>query len=266
MFAEKHFASLLPLRLPHWRLNRVMEMLRHRPQPLRPRWKDDHPIRVYRRMLLELLAAGDDEDKLNAVQVEQPAVYEAHRYHYSPDFRPRQEIEARLLTRESLEETASKLGADPQAIEYYASIFFDVRDALDHSSWVSLMIRSRMRYDQESGCSRAEAERGYVMRLFAGFGGPLVLDALMNPLGETKPPENAEEIRAWSEESVTRIVRAMGTAAAATIEITGKKELQLIRLAQRLIRGRKTELGPGDDDLNKRIEATLTWFEKSGLE
>src|SRR4051794_25022874 len=130
MFAEKHLASLLPLRLPHWRLNRVTEMLRHRPQPLRPGRKDDHPIRAYRRLLLELLAAGDNEVKLTAVREERPAVHEAHRYHYSPDFRWRQEIEARLLTRESLENIAFKLGANPKAVEYYASLFFDVRDAL----------------------------------------------------------------------------------------------------------------------------------------
>jgi hypothetical protein len=265
MSAEKHLASLLPLRLPHWRLNRVTEMLRHRPRPLRPGWKDDHPIRVYCRMLRELNAAGDDEEKLIAVREELPAVYEAHRYHYSPDYRTRQEIEARLLTRESFAEIASKLGADPKAIEYYASIFFDVRDALDHRDWVSLMIRSRMRYDEESGCSRAQAEHGYVMRLFAYFGGPLVLDTLMNPFGETKPPENAAEFRAWSEEAVTQIVRAMGTVAAATIEVTCKNTMQLMRLAQRLNRGRKTDSGSGDDVLNKHIEATLAWFEKSGL-
>jgi hypothetical protein len=265
MFAEKHFASRLPLRLPHWRLDRVMEMLRHRPQPLRPGWKDDHPIRAYRRMLHELLAAGEGEEKLAAVREEFPAVYEAHRYHYSPEFRKRQEIEARLLTRASLEEIAFKLGGDPKAIEYFASLFFDVRDALDHRDWVVLMIRRRMRYDEDSGCSRAEAERGYVMRLFGYFGGPLVLDSLMNPLGEKKPPENAEEIRAWCEKSVIQIVHAVGTAAAASIEVTGKNNMQLIRLAQRLIRRRNTELRAGDDDLNKRIEATLSWFDTSGL-
>src|SRR3954451_23698951 len=100
-------ASLLPMRLPHWRLNRVMEMLRHRPKPLWAGWKDDHPIRAYRRMLLELLAAGNDEQKLDIAKTERPAVYAAHRYHYSADFQARQEIEARLLTRESLEEIAS---------------------------------------------------------------------------------------------------------------------------------------------------------------
>jgi len=51
MLAQQHFASLLPLRKPHWRLNRVTEMLRHRPQPLRPRRMDDHPIRAYLGML-----------------------------------------------------------------------------------------------------------------------------------------------------------------------------------------------------------------------
>jgi hypothetical protein len=127
-----------------------MEMLRHRPQPLPAGRKDDHSIRAYRRLLLELLASGDDAEKLDAVKQQFPAVYEAHRYHYSPDFQQRQEIEARLLARESLEAIASKLAAVPRAIEYYASTFFDVRDALDHRTWVSVMMRIRMRYDEES--------------------------------------------------------------------------------------------------------------------
>jgi hypothetical protein len=262
MFAEKHLASLLPMRLPHWRLNRVTEMLRHRPQPLRPRWVDDHPIRAYRRMLLQLLAAGDDEERLEAARGERPALYEAHGYHYSPDFRLRQEIEARLLTRDSLEDIASKFGADAKAIEYYASLFFDVRDALDYRDWVSVMIRSRMRYDRESGCSLAEAEHGYVMRLFAYFGGRRVLDALMNPLGEIKLPENPEEIRAWCDEAVTRIVRTRGTAAAATLEVTSKNTMQLLRLARRRSRGRNSESAPSDDDSNKRIEAALASIDK----
>ena len=62
-----------------------------------------------------------------------------------------------------------------------------------------------------------------------------------------------------------QIVRALGTAAAATIEVAGKNNVQLIRLAQRLSRGRNTESGPRDDVLNKHIEATLSWFEKAGL-
>jgi hypothetical protein len=265
MFGEKHLASRLPLRVPHWRLNRVTEMLRHRPKPLRPCWADDHPIRAYRNLVLELLDADDREEKLHAAILERPAVYVAHRFHYSPEFRQRQEIEARVLTLERMEAIAASLGADPKAVEYYASIFFDVRDALDHRDWVSTMIRNRMRHEEENGCSRAEAERGYVMRLFGYFGGPLVLNALINPLADAKPPETAGDIRAWAEDAVTRTVRSLGTAAAATTEVTGKNALQLIRLAQRQNRGRKSESGPGDDVLNKHIAATLAWFDKLGI-
>jgi hypothetical protein len=264
MFANQHFASLLPLRLPHWRLNRVTEILGHRPQPLQPRRMDDHFIRAYLR-LLELLAASDDEDTLQAVNKQLPAVYEAHRYHYSADFRKRQEIEARLLTSESLDDIASKLAADPKAIEYYAALFFDVRDALDLRDWVSMMIRIRIRYDEESGCSRAEAARGYVTRMFAFFGGPLVLDALLIPFIGTEPPENTQEVRAWSEQALTQIVRTAGAAAAATIEVTGRNEMQFIRMAQRLARGRNIESGPGNDALIKGIQAAVAWFEEAAF-
>jgi hypothetical protein len=105
------------------------------------------------------------------------------------------------------------------------------------------------------------------MRLFGYFGGPLVLDALVNPMGEIKPPKMADDVRAWSEESVQKIVRTMGAAAAATIEITDKNHMQLMRLAARLIRGRKTESERDDhNDLNERIQAALDWLKVPGLE
>jgi len=223
---------------------------------------DDHPIRAYRRLLLDLLAAGDDEGKILAVKVELPAVYAAHRFHYGSDYRMRQEIEARLLAGESFQEIASKLCADPKAIEYYNQIFFDVCDALDHSDWVTLTIRGRTRYDEASGCTRADVERGYVMRLFGYCGGARVVDSLVNPLGETKVPENSEEIHAWAVAAVTQIVQTAGTAAAVTIELTDKNKMRFIRLARRLADMRKTESGPSDVVINKHIQAALEWFKK----
>jgi hypothetical protein len=104
------------------------------------------------------------------------------------------------------------------------------------------------------------------MRLFGYFGGPLVLDALVNPMGEIKPPQKADDVRAWSEESVQTIILIMGAKAAATVEVTDKNHVQLMRLAYRMIRGRKTESERDNhNDLNERIQAALAWLKVPDL-
>lgn len=62
-----------PFRRPQWRLERVRQMIEHRP-PLQPRRSDDHYVRAYRRFLISYLAAGDDEKRRRAVSLELPHV------------------------------------------------------------------------------------------------------------------------------------------------------------------------------------------------
>ncbi len=130
-----------PFRSPQWRLHRVMEMIRHRPRPLRPRRSDDHNIRVYRWVLLELAAAGENDERRDAVFRQYPAVGQAHLLHYSADIENRQVLEARLLTTESFPEIAHRFATEPATIKYYEQIFFHVRDRLKHGDWIRKVIR-----------------------------------------------------------------------------------------------------------------------------
>src|SRR6266404_2714912 len=120
------FLMMSPVRRPQWRLDRVVQMLGHRPSPMRPGRLDDYNIQVYRQVLLELAAAGDDESKRDAVFREYPHVCNAHLLHYSPDIERRQILEARLLTNETFDEIASRYATTPQVIDYYEKLFFHV--------------------------------------------------------------------------------------------------------------------------------------------
>jgi hypothetical protein len=233
MLGRPHFTSLLPLRLPHWRLNRVLEMVRHRPLPLRAGRSDDHEIRAYRRALLLLMEANDDEEKRAAACDELPAVCQAHGLYYSADFATRQQIEARLLTGESCDAIGRRFAVDGMAIQYYSKIFFDVTDALQNRDWIHLMIRGRLRDEQDWGCSCPQAQQGYAMRLFGYYGGPLVLDALTDAMALTEPPQAASQVPGWFDEVIGRIVNTKAAAAAATIELTNQNAMRLIRMAFR---------------------------------
>ena len=100
-----------------------MQMVEHRPSPLKPRQYDDHYVRAYRRILLSLVAAGNDEAVRYAVIQEKPYVYQAHTLHFHPDRHLQQVLQARLLTNESLAEIATRFATEPLTIEFYERFF-----------------------------------------------------------------------------------------------------------------------------------------------
>ena len=80
----------------------------------------------------------------------------------------------RLLTCETLEEIDGRFATEPRVIEFYESVFINVRDQLQHRDWVSKVIVSvRSSIARMIRGGMTDEQRGYVYRLFAYFGGPL---------------------------------------------------------------------------------------------
>jgi hypothetical protein len=79
----------------------------------------------------------------------------------------------------------------------------------------------------------SEAERGHVYRLFAYFGGPLVLDALVSGMVSTTMPRRAEDVGGWFEDALNQLVRTSALAAAASLRLNQRNMMQLVRLALR---------------------------------
>lgn len=223
-----------PTRSPAWRLGRVMEMIRHRPRPLTPRWADDHNIRAYRRILLELAAAGDDGDRRDAVFCEYPAVCKAHMLHYSADVESRQILEARLLTTESFAEIAVRSATEPATVKYYEQIFFNVRDRFECRDWIRKVIRGPAiagRGIENTRSSRAV--RGYVLRLFAFHGGAIALDAVINGMVAKDMPQRTKEVEGWFVDVLGQLIRTTAAAAASTLEMNQTNMIQIIKMALR---------------------------------
>src|SRR6476620_4480541 len=124
-----------------------MELIGHRPEPVRPGLHDDRYIRSYRLMRLALEAAGDDTSKRKAVIRQYPDVWRAHQLHHSPDLMCRQIMEARLLTSETIAEIASRFDMSPAAVDYYEKLFFHVRDRLQSKDWINKIIKGPCRGD-----------------------------------------------------------------------------------------------------------------------
>jgi hypothetical protein len=252
MPAPVHFEARSPMRRPHWRLCRALELLRRRRRPIWPGRADDHPIRAYRLLLLGLTNAGEDIEEQENVIREYPDVCQAHFFYYTPDFTTRQEIEARLLTQESYAEIGRRFATTPKTIEYYEQIFFNVRDRLKLSSWVSKIIRNGLRDEQQWGCSLATAQRGYTLRLFGYAGGPLALDAILNtPMNSSG---RAGDLKAWCKDTLESFIMSAAAAAVINLELTQKNMLQLIKLALRDSKPNRTpEQKAADEEFDSRF-------------
>ena len=61
----------------------------------------------------------------------------------------------------------------------------------------------------------SDAERGFVYKLFAYYGGPLVLDAVTSGLDSTTLPQHGDDIEGWFNNALRQIVRTSAAAAAA---------------------------------------------------
>ena len=77
------------------------------------------------------------------------------------------------------------------------------------------------------------AQRGFVYRLFAYFGGPLVLDAVVMCLSPHQRPQQDEDASAWFDDATRDIVRSRAAMAASVLAIDGHNIMRLLKLALR---------------------------------
>lgn len=226
------FVRHSPLRSPQWRFERVLHLVRHRPQALKVRWADDHSIRAYRNLLLKMAAARRNEAERDAILTQYADLAPAHAIYYSPDQELRQQLEALLLTEESFADIAVRLGTTEKTIEYFEELFFNVRDRLSNQLWIQKVIRGGFDPVRSvSDSDLASAQRGYLLRLFAHCGGILALDVMIRGFDPHGVPRRPEEVRAWFADVLEQLVRTGAVTAASALPLTQGNALRLIQLA-----------------------------------
>jgi hypothetical protein len=98
---------------------------------------------------------------------------------YESDAPARWVVEARMLARQAHEEIADLCGLEPEVIDYYGQLFFDVAARLDAWAYITLVVIGQV----EPGCMRA-AEK--LLKQYAFHNGPLVIDDLVHVLTRPK--------------------------------------------------------------------------------
>ena len=77
-------------------------------------------------------------------------------------------------------------------------------------------------------------QRGYMYRLFAYHGGPLVLEAIVSGVGQVPMPRSSKEVPVWLDAAIANIIRSRAVVAANWLELNRKNAMQLIKLSIRL--------------------------------
>jgi hypothetical protein len=232
-----------PFRRPMWRAERVFAMLEHRPRPLRPRRCDDTYVRAYRCFLKHCLAAGDDTAERLRLHPAMRNVDQAHRLRFDADEERREILQARLLTVETFTEIAARFATEAPVIDCFEKLFFNVRDRLTNKDWIAKIIKGppENRVPSRDGVLTA-AQRGFVYRLFAFFGGPVVLDTLIGCLSPHRMPQQVED--AWFDDATRDIVRSRAAMAASVFAIDGQNIMRVLKLALRTIPARSAVTAP----------------------
>ena len=257
------FAQINPMRLPHWRYERVVELLRCRPRPGRVTREDDHPIRRAHRMFSELAVAGSNQARIGEIRNEHADFWRAHEIHYSTDSLTRHMLEAHLLVQDlSFEEIAPRFDTTRETVEYFAQVYYDVRDRLKSSMWIQKIIRG----DYDPFCRPAkggggELSRGYVLRTLAYSGGRHILEAAIQGLTGNRKPESGAEILHWLGATLEQSVRSAAVAAGLTLQVDSKNAMQLMRIAVKSLppgRGRSRLAGLRERELDARMFTVLS--------
>jgi hypothetical protein len=256
MIVPAEFMKEFPFRRPQWRSERVFEMLAHQPRPLRPRRYDDHFVRAFWRYSRLRLAAADDEQRQERIRLEMPHVSQAHELYHS-DVERRYVVEARLLTRESLGTIGQRLGVEARAVEYFHELFFHVRDRMQCSDWLHMAIRiPRNDHTPDRHGALTTAERGFVYRLFALFGGPLVLDAMIACLSPFPKCYVTGDVLRWLDSGTAEILRSRCAMAACVATVDRYSVMRMLKMGMRIKSPMPTADG-GEEARQKELRALL---------
>jgi hypothetical protein len=202
-----------PLRSACWRLERVRELIDAHPRPRPPsRKNDDAYVRTYYNFLLKIRSA-DSDDWRATLSTKQPALFQAHCGYWSLDLKQRAILEAHILTGETDAQIAQRTGMLPKAVECFEALFFNVRDRLSAQIWIVKTIRGTIWQPAVTANGVLTPQQRWIAyKLFAYFGGPHILDAMIRILSpsasSTSPP-----IAEWFDTATVSQIRQLAVLA-----------------------------------------------------
>lgn len=216
-------------RVPDWRWQRAGEVVDSGGRIVRRR--DDALVREACKFRRLLARCQSDEDRLEALDA-CPELFEAWTIYDAGEdpIEHRWELEARLLSGQSLEDISLATGTPINVIRCYEQMFFDVLSRLKHAS---LIIHSVIGQSVQVGL--AERDYDVLWKLFGYFAGPHVLEAIMFKFIAPAKVTNATGVRAFMKDFTKDQVFLKSGVAMATMPINWQTRELLMTLWQSML-------------------------------
>jgi hypothetical protein len=237
------YAQFDPFRRPDWRFARVLQLVDQQP-PARCTKHDDDYIRQARTFIVRWRNKPQQHPQLLR---ENPGLCYAYQLHERAADEPEPAflVQARLLARQDPAEIAHYLGTIPQTIHWYEKLFFNVTDRLDRRDWITkhvlipALTNAQALRSTPNGTFRQDNwARPFLdgtLKLFAYFGGPLVLDVLIAGFEYGKPLQSLDDLPDWFDRQWTLTIRRRSHQAALQFEVNRFNVMELFSAHQQIM-------------------------------
>lgn len=231
-----------PFRPTSWRYDRIVELLGaegHNRFPIRnvDDFETAHGYSFIKKWehIASNCPANLLQDKLAELFPDDPALYYAYDIFLRPESDPcRIGIEARLLARQTDNTIAKALCIyDPKTIDWYEKLFFNVRDRLESTDYISKQVIGNM---LGKGGLEDPQNYGLSAKFFGYFGGEVMLEFVLNGIDRNiAPPREGDRIVDYADAFVESMVRGRSMLVAQQFQVDTYKIIPLLELHAKLI-------------------------------
>lgn len=241
-------------REPDWRWARVRTLVDRFPTPGRASRHDDEFVRGARTFTVRLRNAElhDDQAAKAKLWFETPDLYYALEFHrrLNEAHDKVMYMEARLLAGQSFEAIADVMGVTPGTIKWYEALFFNIVDHLKQRDWITsqVLIPAIKRSPLTAGggpFQNQDVVKPFLdgsLKMFAYFGGPHVVDALLSGFQAGMPAAARDDVNSWFDRQWATTIRRRSGQAAMQFEINKYNVTELFAVHAKII-----ELDRADD-------------------
>lgn len=245
-----------PFRAPQWRYDRVLELIEARPVRSPSPRSDDRFVRTYHKFLMRYMALPD-ADKVT-LYPKNPGLFYAHLLHHHPDREWRVMVQARILTSADDNTAANYLSTLPDTIHWYEALYFNVRDRLNNLDWI---IKSVLGSPAERVAARDDTmtmeHRHILYKLFAYFGGPHILDAVLAGVQPNNLPKDRTQVSRWFDQTMKTLLKRKAIMAAQMFEVNKWNVMELMNAHISIMSLEKDAGGGPQSEIEKAVEGLL---------
>ena len=158
----------------------------------------------------------------------------------------RWELEARLLSRDSVETIGERLHLKEAVVAWYERLFFNVLDRLDNRGWIAHNVMGEILH-----AGATERDHELLWKLYGYIGGGHLLDVVIDKRIDIVRPEKPDDVKAFMGDEVQNMTSLKSMFAARLIPVNSYTQPAILEIYQRFQEIKaQAEGGKGDSITN----------------